>query len=133
MNGDARRREEAVCSYREALSALDDGDDEDGRQVTAGALARLLIRLDRYDEAEALIEPTLARSDQALLDAARSSDGRARAMSSRCAELHALLSLCRLRRESPNIAGALVAAEMGRARLLADALTVRSRQAREHR
>jgi hypothetical protein len=81
------------------------------------------VRLGRYDDAAAVINPALARSDAAIMDASRSRAGRARSVEL-VGSLYSLGSLCGLRRGPPDLAGALVAAEAGRARLPADALAL---------
>jgi CHAT domain-containing protein/tetratricopeptide (TPR) repeat protein len=123
LTADIARSEEAVEAYRLALAAMNASGAEDGRQGTASALAQLLVRLGRYEQAIEVIVPALARSDAALLDAARSRDGTARAVE-RVGGLFGLLSLCQLRQDTPDRKAALIAAESGRARLLADALAL---------
>jgi CHAT domain-containing protein len=127
-DGDSGVLGEAIITCQMALEVFDAAhSDEDQRQGIAQALARLLVRFDRYDEAAAVIDPTLARSDVAIMDAARSRDGRARAVE-QVGELYSLKSLCQWRQEPPAIAAALVTAEAGRARLLADALAFDERR-----
>ena len=86
-------------------------------------LVRELVALEHVDEAIQLIEPTLARSDAAILDAARSRDGIMHAVG-QVEDLYALLSFCCLKQATPDIAAALVAAAAGSARLLADAVAL---------
>jgi CHAT domain-containing protein/tetratricopeptide (TPR) repeat protein len=123
LTRDPATLKEAERAYREALSGYEASDYEDARQETAGQLALLLVALGRYDEAAEVIVPTLERSDAAIMDAARSPDGRARAVEL-VGHLYSLLSLCRLRQRTKDLESALIAAESGRARLLADALAL---------
>lgn len=122
LTGDAAALRAAEAAYRDAIEAYEGGA-EDNQQGTAGALAHLLARSGRYDESASVIEPTLARSGLAFLDAARSRDGVAQAVA-QVGDLYALLSLCRLRQARPDTAAALIAAERGRARLLANTLAL---------
>ena len=119
--GDAATLLRAETAYREAVRMFESSSAEDDLQGAARDLARMLVHQRRYDDAAAVIEPALSRSDKALIDAARSRDGAKRSVE-RVGELYGLLSLCRLRQSAPDVAAALLTAEGGRARLLADAL-----------
>jgi CHAT domain-containing protein len=119
LTGDTAVVRSAEAAFRAAMAAFNDSGAEDTCQRVAGALARLLVRKRCYSDAAAVIERTLTRSDAALMDAARSRDGVRQAVG-RVDDLYGLLSLCRLRQPVPDRAEALIAAESGRARLLAD-------------
>ncbi|MBR1219167.1 CHAT domain-containing protein [Bradyrhizobium sp. U87765 SZCCT0131] len=121
LTGNAARFEQAEAAYRDALDVYAASGDLNTRQGIAAALALLLVRLSRPDDAIAVIEPALALSDAALMEASRSPAGRARAVA-QVSDLYSLLSLCRLRQPEPDVSAALIAAEAGRTRLLADAM-----------
>jgi tetratricopeptide (TPR) repeat protein len=123
LEGDTAALNEAVTAHRAALEIRSASSAEDDRQNSAARLSRLLVRLGRHDEAAAVIDPALTRSAAAIMDASRSRAGRARSVE-QVGNLYSLGSLCRLRRDPPDLAGALVTAEAGRARLLADALAL---------
>jgi CHAT domain-containing protein/tetratricopeptide (TPR) repeat protein len=123
LEGDPVALREAVIAHRAALEVWAASSAEDDRQSSAARLSRLLVRLGRYDDASAVIESTLMRSNAAIMDASRSREGRARSVE-RVGNLYVLGSLCRLRQEPPDLAAAVVTAEAGRARLLADALAL---------
>jgi CHAT domain-containing protein/tetratricopeptide (TPR) repeat protein len=123
VTGNAMLLGQAEQAYRNALTVMDDSGAEDSRQGVAVMLSDLLLRQRRYDDAAAVIEPTLTRSDAALVDAARSREGTVQAVT-RVRDLYAKLSLCRLRQSASDPAAALIAAESGRARLLTDALAL---------
>jgi tetratricopeptide (TPR) repeat protein len=120
LTSDATSLPRAEVAYREAHETFAIGGDQDKRQRVAGRLARLIANAGRYAEAAAVIEPAIVASDAALLEASRSAAGRGRTVEL-VGDLYALLSLCRLRGPEQGSAAALIAAEGGRARLLADA------------
>jgi tetratricopeptide (TPR) repeat protein len=114
---------EAESACRNALAVFGASADEENAQITSVALARLLSRLKRWDDALPVIDAALAKSDAALADAARSRDGAMR-MVEITSDLHALKSVSLLRRPGGDAAEALAAAEAGRIRLFADGFGV---------
>src|SRR5208282_1861644 len=95
---------------------MQQGGAEDQRQDASSFLAHSLVRAARYMEAEPLLANTVVRSERVLANAARSADSRDYAIE-QVGDLHALLSLCRLRRPGSDIVAALQAVEDGRTRL----------------
>ena len=121
LTGNASLLRQAEQAYRGALSALDDIGAEGDCQGVASALARLLVRQNRYTDATTVTAAAIALSDAAIMDAGHGREARA---AERVGDLYSMLSLCRLRQQPPDITAALVAAATGRARLLADALAL---------
>lgn len=123
----------AVRAYRSALQVLDRNGAEEQRQDTSSYLAHALVRLGRHAEAAPLIEATIARSATAIGAASRSVESHDHTVD-QVGDLHALLSLCRLRQRVPEVLSALQAVEDGRARLLkADPASSDRRRARRPR
>lgn len=128
LAGDVKHLHAAVRAYHAALMILDRNGAAEQRPDTSSYLAHALVRLGRYDEAEPLLEATIRRSGEAIVSASYSPESRDHTVD-QVGDLHALLSLCRLRRRTPDVLGAFHAAGAGRARLLEETGAGPSRRA----
>jgi hypothetical protein len=121
LSCDAATLQRAKAAYLEALDAYAATGKQDFRQRVAGKLSSLLASTGEFSEAATIIEPAIALSNAAVIDASRSAEARARAVEV-VNDLYGLLSLCRLRGSQHEANAALMAAEAGRARLLANVM-----------
>jgi CHAT domain-containing protein/tetratricopeptide (TPR) repeat protein len=120
---DVSALERAVTAYQLAFDSWSAVGADDDCQGLSGVLARLLLRLGRLEDAMTILEKALGLSSSVIANVQRSDEGRTRSVE-QVSGLHDILAVCRLRQEQPDTCQAMVAAESGRARLLANALAV---------